>query len=44
MSGVGESDGVAGGGHDVGVVHEPVNGGVGDGLGRELIEPGGVQV
>ena len=32
------------GGDDVGVVQEPVDGGVGDGLGYQLVEPGGVQV
>ena len=42
--GLGESDAVAGGEHEVGVVHEPVDGGVGDGLGHELVEAGGVQV
>ena len=42
--GLGEADAVAGGEHDVGVVHEPVDGGVGDGLEHEFVEPGGVQV
>lgn len=42
--GLGEADAVAGGEYEVGVVHEPVDGGVGDGLGHELVEPGGVQV
>jgi hypothetical protein len=35
---LGEADGVAGGHDDVGVVEEPVDRGVGDGLGHELIE------
>ena len=42
--GLGEADAVAGGEDDVGVVQEPVDGGVGDGLGHELVEPGGVKV
>ena len=42
--GLGEADGVAGGDDDVGVVHEPVDGGVGDGFGHEFVEAGGVQV
>lgn len=42
--GLGEADGVAGGEHDVGVVQEAVDGGVGDGLGHELVEACGVQV
>src|SRR3954453_19822290 len=41
---LGEADRVAGGDDDVGVVHEPINGGVGDGLGHQLIEPGWVEV
>ena len=39
-----EADGVAGGHDDVGVVQEPVDGGVGDGFGHEFVEAGGVQV
>ena len=42
--GLGEADAVAGGDDDVGVVEEPVDGGVGDGLGHEFVEPGGVKV
>ena len=42
--GLGEADAVAGGHDDVGVVQEPVDGGVGDGLGHEFVEPGGVKV
>ena len=42
--GLGEADAVAGCHDDVGVVQEPVDGGVGDGLGHQLVEPGGVQV
>ena len=42
--GLGEADAVAGGLADVGVVEEPVDGGGGQGLGHELVEPGGVQV
>ncbi len=41
--GLGEADGVAGGEHDVGVVQEPVDRRVGDGLGHQLVEPGGVE-
>ena len=41
---VGEADAVAGGHDEVGVVEQPVDGGVGDGLGHEFVEPGGVQV
>ena len=41
---MGEADAVAGGEYEVGVVHQPVDGGVGDGLGHELVEAGGVQV
>ena len=37
--GLGEADAVAGGHDDVGVVQEPVDGGVGDGLGHEFVEP-----
>ena len=37
--GLGEADAVAGGEHEVGVVEEPVDGRVGDGLGHELVEP-----
>lgn len=36
-----EADGVAGGEDDVGVVEEPVDGGVGDGVGPESVEPSG---
>jgi len=42
--GVGEADAVAGGDEDVGVVHEPVDEGGGDGAGHEFVEAGGVQV
>ncbi len=42
--GLGETDRVAGGEHDVRVVEEPVDGRVGDGFGHEFIEPGGMQV
>jgi len=42
--GLGDADAVTGGGDEVGVVHEPVNGGVGDGSWRQLVEPGGAQV
>ena len=42
--GLGEADAVAGGHDDVGVVQQPVDGGVGDGLGHEFVEPGGVKV
>lgn len=44
--GLGESDAVAGCEHDVGVVHEPVDGGVGVGVGvgHEFIEAGRMQV
>ena len=42
--GLGEADAVAGGEHDVGVVEQPVDGGVGDGLGHEFVEPGGMKV
>ena len=42
--GLGEADAVAGGHDDVGVVEQPVDGGVGDGLGHEFVESGGVQV
>ncbi len=42
--GLGEADRVAGGQHEMGVVEQPVDSGVGDGLGHEFVEPGGVQV
>ena len=42
--GLGEADAVAAGLADVGVVQEPVDGGGGQGLGHQLVEPGGVQV
>ena len=42
--GLGEADAVAGGHDDVGVMEQPVDGGVGDGLGHEFVEPGGVKV
>ena len=42
--GLGEADAVTGGEHDVGVVQQPVDGGVGDGLGHQLVEAGGVKV
>ena len=42
--GLGEADAVAGGEDDVGVVQEPVDGGVGDGLGHEFVEPGRVKI
>ena len=42
--GLGESDAVAGGEDDVGVVKEPVDGGVGDGLWHQFVEPGGVKI
>ena len=42
--GLGEADAVAAGLADVGVVQEPVDGGGGQRLGHELVEPGGVQV
>ncbi len=42
--GLGESDAVSGGDDEVGVVHEPVNCGVGDGLWHQFVEPGWVQV
>jgi hypothetical protein len=42
--GVGEADGFAVSDYDVGVVHEPVDQGGGDGLVHELVEAGGVQV
>ena len=42
--GLGEADAVAGGHDDVGVVEQPVDGGVGDGLGHEFVESGGVKV
>ena len=41
---MGEADAVAGGGAEVGVVEEPVNGGTGEGLGHDLVEPAGVEV
>jgi hypothetical protein len=41
---VGEAHAVAGGDEDVGVVHEPVDEGGGDGAGHELVEAAGVQV
>ena len=37
--GLGEADAVAGGEDDVGVVQQPVDGCVGDGLGHEFVEP-----
>ena len=42
--GLGESDTVAAGLADVGVVEQPVNGGRGQRFGHEFVEPGGVQV
>ena len=42
--GLGESDAVAAGLAQVGVVEEPVDGGGGQGLGHELVESGGVQI
>ena len=42
--GLGESDAVAAGLADVGVMHEPVNGGGGQGFGHELVEAGRVEV
>ena len=42
--GLGQPDAVAGGLADVGVVHEPVNGGGGQGLGHELVESGRVKI
>ena len=42
--GVGEADGLAVGDDEVGVVHEPVDQGGGDGAVHELVEPGRVQV
>jgi hypothetical protein len=42
--GLGESDAVAAGLAEVGVVEEPVDGGGGQGLGHELVESGGVQI
>src|SRR5665811_1632029 len=44
VAGLGEPVGVAVGDHDVGVVHEPVDGGGGDGGGQQLVEPAGVDV
>ena len=42
--GLGEADAVAGGHDDVGVVQQPVDGGVGDGLGHEFVEAGRVKI
>ena len=42
--GLGEADAVACGEDDVGVVQHPVDGGVGDGLGHQFVESGGVKV
>jgi len=42
--GLGEADAVAGGDDEVGVVEEPVDGGVGDRLGHQLVEPGRMEV
>ena len=42
--GLGEADAVAAGLADVGVVHEPVDGGGGQGFRHELVESGGVEV
>ena len=42
--GLGEADAVAGGHDDVSVVQQPVDGGVGDGLGHQFVEPGGVKI
>ena len=42
--GLGEPDAVAAGLADVGVVHQPVDGGGGQGLGHQLVERGRVQV
>jgi hypothetical protein len=42
--GLGESDGIAAGLADVGVVQEPVHRCRGQGFGHQLIEAGGVQV
>jgi len=41
---LGEPDGVAAGEDEVGVVEEPVDDGVGDGLGHELVEPRRLEV
>jgi len=42
--GLGEGDAVACGDDEVGVVEEPVDGGVGERFGHQLIEPGRMQV
>ena len=42
--GLGQADALAAGLAEVGVVQEPVDGGGGQGLGHEFVEPGGVQV
>ena len=42
--GLGEADAVAAGLADVGVVHQPVDGGGGQGLGHQLVESGRVEV
>jgi len=42
--GLGEADAVTAGLAEVGVVHEPVDGGGGQGLGHQLVESGRVQV
>jgi hypothetical protein len=42
--GLGESDAAAAGLADVGVVHEPVDGGGGQGLGHQLVESGWAEV
>ena len=42
--GLGEAHGVAAGLADAGVVQQPVDGGGGQGLGHEFVEPGGMQV
>jgi hypothetical protein len=44
VEGLGEADRVAAGLADVGVVQQPVDGGGGQGLGHQLIEPGRVEV
>ena len=42
--GLSEADAVAGGGAEVGVVQEPVDGGTGEGFGHDLVEAAGVEV
>ena len=42
--GLGQADAIAGGLAEVGVMEQPVDGGGGQGLGHQLVEPGRVQI